>query len=237
MVDYLLFSEKNFSGNYFSGFAVNCISWFLLVPGKYRKRFPEIVSGEFGKKFSGKLFPENPEIRFPETSWAVLGILHCGPFFEVGHFEGICSLGHFEGFCSMGHFEGGPFWSGPFWGYLFIGPFWGWAVLRARQRKYFKILTINHSLIRSARTWPSQNNLNFDNFSVNALWYVCKFADDAERNCKAHWDGCLKKYVSTRAAFQSATSWFRSPENAGWDAAINAGWNGYKYGKCDYLLK
>ncbi|CAK5091636.1 unnamed protein product [Meloidogyne enterolobii] len=74
-------------------------------------------------------------------------------------------------------------------------------------------------------------------WNVNALWYVCKFADDAERNCKAHWDGCLKKYVSTRAAFQSVTSWFRSPENAGWDAAINAGWNGYKYGKCDYLLK
>jgi hypothetical protein len=43
------------------------------------------------------------------------------------------------------------------------------------------------------------------NWNTNALYFVCRFANDAAVNCKAKWDGCVHNYVTAREWFQKAT--------------------------------
>lgn len=66
----------------------------------------------------------------------------------------------------------------------------------------------------------------FKNWGTPALYYVCRFTDDARRNCNANWIDCLDIYVKTRSWFDLLT--FRDGVRA-----LEAGKAGYDTGNCD----
>lgn len=94
---------------------------------------------------------------------------------------------------------------------------------------------INNCVCKKSMYWKSES-MKPANLKNNALHYVCRFADDARKNCGAKWTNCLEQYAGIRATFQKWTSWFRSKENRSKEAAINAATTGYSTGKCDQFL-
>ena len=71
--------------------------------------------------------------------------------------------------------------------------------------------------------WKAQA---INNWGTSAHYYVCRFTDDAKRNCNANWIDCLDSYVNARYWFDKLT--FRDEQRA-----LEAGKAGYENGYCD----
>lgn len=73
--------------------------------------------------------------------------------------------------------------------------------------------------------WKTES-LILNNRGTSAHYYVCRFTDDAKRNCNAQWTDCLHIYVNARYWFDKLT--FGDEQRA-----VDAGKAGYETGNCD----